>query len=117
MRDGWPGAAICDSGGFGVVAREAANHGPTRWERERLLRCSGRPQVGDEVRIEQESAYGFGLLAFEADGECDIVVGSKQPNIDAIELVVEANIRNRRQIDDAVTNADKLRIHSKGLSG
>ena len=78
---------------------------------------TGRPQVGDEVRIEQESAYGFGLLAFEADGEGDIVVRAEQANVDAVELVVETNVRNRRQIDDAVTNTDKLRIHSKGLSG
>ena len=86
-----------------------------RYYRRITLGRPGRTQVGDEIGIEHESPYGCSFVAFEADSKGDVVVGAEQANVDAVELVVKTNVGDRREIDDAVTNTDKLGIHRRAF--
>ncbi len=77
---------------------------PGRW----LLRA----KIGDHSRRHHPLPDWLGFFALDGNGQRDLVGGSKEADVEPVEVFVHANVRNRIDIDEPVSDADKLGVHS-----
>jgi len=76
-----------------------------------------RPQVLYEPRVEKELPDRNSLFRLHRDCQRQVLRGSQQSYIDAVQLVVEPNIRDSLQIDDTIADSNKRMAHgAEGLT-